>query len=436
MAGLLEPLKSKFARDTVVLQAGDIFNLGASFLASILLARMLGPSGYGVYALVIALWGILSFAGDLGLAPATITQLAEALAAKDRRGAAEYCGYFLKLSLLLGLGSTLVGLIAGPIIAGALYGQAEVGLLAGLLLADQLLGLPRNLIQISWRAQRRMSSYAVFEASRGALRLGLIGLLLGLGLGLRGVVAAELAGALICSLAAGPLFARLSRSSEAAFPTWAETLDQARKVPLKKHFTFGLKIIIDRNVGRILTSVPFLILGRFAPPADVGFLRLAWSAINLPLILLNALSNNLAARLPQLRAQGEEKAFWRVYFRTCLVGGAVSVAATGLFVLLAPWLVKVVYGAEFLPALPYIYILAVGAGLAGFFAGLGALYRTVRRMGLLLVASLTQLGLYLPISYLMIKAWGTSGGAIFISGRMLMMNIVAFIMVLLFLRTR
>ena len=119
-----------------------------------------------------------------------------------------------------------------------------------------------------------------------------------------------------------------------------------------------------------------------------------------------------------------------------MVGGVVSVAATGLFVLLAPWLVRFVYGHEFLPALPYIYILAVAAGLAGFFAGLGALYRTVRRMGLLLAANLTQLGLYLPISYLMIKAWGTSGGAIFISGRMLMMNIVAFIMVLLFLRTR
>jgi len=281
-----------------------------------------------------------------------------------------------------------------------------------------------------------MSTYAAFEAGRGALRLGLIGLLLGLGLGLRGVVAAELAGALICSLAAGSLFGRLSRSPDAAFPTWAEILDQARKVPLKKHFTFGLKIIIDRNVGRILTSVPFLILGRFAPPADVGFLRLAWSAINLPLTLLNALANNLAARLPQLRAQGEEKAFWRVYFRTSLVGGAVSVATTGLFVLLAPWLVSFVYGSEFLPALPYIYILAVAAGLAGFFAGLGALYRTVRRMGLLLAANLTQLALYLPISYLMIKAWGTSGGAIFISGRMLMMNIVAFILVLLFLRTR
>jgi len=436
MAGLLEPLRSKFARDTVILQAGDVFNMGASFLASILLARMLGPSGYGVYALIIALWGILSFAGDLGLAPATITQLAEALAARDRAGAAEHCGYFLKLSLILGLSTTLVGLIAGPIIAGALYGQAEVGLLAGLLLADQLLGLPRNLIQVSWRAQRRMSAYAAFEAGRGGLRLGLIGLLLGLGLGLRGVVAAELAGALICSLAAGPLFARLSRSPGTAFPTWAETFAQARKVSLKKHFTFGLKIIIDRNVGRILTSVPFLILGRFAPPAEVGFLRLAWSAINLPLMLLNALANNLAARLPQLRAQGEEKAFWRVYFQTSLVGGAVSVTATGLFVLLAPWLVRFVYGHEFLPALPYIYILAVAAGLAGFFVGLGALYRTVRRMGLLLAANLTQLGLYLPISYLMIKAWGTSGGAIFISGRMLMMNIVAFILVLFFLRAR
>jgi len=113
----------------------------------------------------------MTLTGDLGLAPATITQLAEALARKDREAAAEYCGYFVKLSLLLGLGLAAVGLLAGPLVARAVYGQALIGLLAGALMTDMLLGLPRNLVRVAWQGSRRMTSLAVFEVVRGLARL-------------------------------------------------------------------------------------------------------------------------------------------------------------------------------------------------------------------------------------------------------------------------
>ncbi len=431
---LIDLLRRKFVRDTLALQIGDGVNLLVNVAVSVILARMLGPSGYGVYALILSLVGILTLTGDLGVMPATITQLAEALAAKDRASAAEYCGYFVKLSLITALGVSVIGLGAGPLISQALYGRAEIGFLAGLLLVDQLIGLPRNLIQAAWEASRRMTWCAALEVCRGIMRLGLIGLFLALGFGVRGVVAAELAGALILSAAAWPLFSHLSREPEAAFPSWAETWAQARAVSLKKHFTFGFKILLDRNVTRFLSSIPFVILGRYAATAEVGFLRLAFAAINVPLSLLNAVSRNLAARLPQLRARGDEAVFWRVYFQSALAGGVLSLAASGFFALLARWMVKIVYGAEYLPAVPYIYVMAAGAALSGFFAGVGPLYRTLRRMGVLLAANLSQLAIYLPACYLLIKAWESMGGALFIAGRTLAMNLIAFGLIFVYLK--
>jgi len=377
----------------------------------------------------------MTLTGDLGLAPATITQLAEALARKDREAAAEYCGYFVKLSLLLGLGLAAVGLLAGPLVARAVYGQALIGLLAGALMTDMLLGLPRNLVRVAWQGSRRMTSLAVFEVVRGLARLLGVGLVLWLGGGVSGVVGTELGLALLASAAAWPLFARLEGGPE-AFPSWGEVLSQARTVGLGKHFTFGLMIILDRNVVRVLEAAPFLILGRFAPAAEVGYLRLAWGLINLPLAALSGLANNLAARLPQLRSLGREEDFWGIFFKTSLAGGLISLFGVGLFTLLAPWLVKLLYGAQYLPALPFFYVLAAAGCLSGFFAGIGALYRAAHRVGLLVAANLIQLALYLPACYLLIRFWGTMGGAVFTSGRLLLLNLVAFVLGLVYLRTR
>ncbi len=433
---LLRFLKHKFARDTLILQAGDGLNLLLAFATSVIIARGLAPEGYGVYALIYSLFGMMTLTGDLGLAPATITQLAEALAARKRDLAAEYCGYFIKLSLVLGAALTVAGIGLGPLIAGYVYGKPLIGLLAGLLMADMLLGLPRNLLRVAWQSSRWMTHLAVFEVLRGLARAVAVGAFILLGQGVEGVVAAELALALIASLAAWPLFKRLHRADREAFPDWSMCLAQAKRVSLKKHFSFGFKIILDRNVVRILEALPFLILGRFASSAQVGYLRLAWGLVNLPLAGLSGLANNLAARLPQLRAQGREETFWGTFFRTSLVGGGISFLGVGLFTLLGPWLIRLLYGGEYLPALPYFYIMALAAAFSGFFSGIGALYRAVHRVGLLVAANLIQLALYLPACYLLIRFYKTTGAAAFISGRLLMLNLVAFVMALVFVKTR
>jgi O-antigen/teichoic acid export membrane protein len=432
----LDLLKSKFAKDTLILQVGEVVGLGLAFVTSVFIARGLEPAGYGLYALVYSLFGIMTLTGDLGLAPATVTQLAEALARRDRAAAAEYCGYFVKLSLVLGLALTAAWLLAGPAIAQAVYGQGLIGLLAGLLMADMLLGVPRNLVRVAWQAGRSMTALSVFEVLRGLARLAGVGLVLLLGGGVTAVVAVEVVLAGVASAASLPLYAGLHRADPAAFPSWAETLAQARLVPLKKHFAFGFQIVLDRNVVRILEAAPFLFLGRFAPAAEVGYLRLAWGFVNLPLTLLSALANNLAARLPQLRAQGREGEFWATFSRTALVGGALSLGGVGLCALLAPWLVKLLYGADYLPALPYVYVLAIGAAASGFFAGIGAFYRAVHRVGLLVAANSLQLALYLPACGLLTWSFQALGGAAFISGRMILLNGVAMLLALAWVRAR
>ena len=60
----------------------------------------------------------------------------------------------------------------------------------------------------------------------------------------------------------------------------------------------------------------------------------------------------------------------------------------------------------------------------------------MHRVGLLVAANLIQLALYLPVCWLLIRFYETLGGAWFMAGRVLMLNLVAFVLALIFLRRR
>lgn len=419
-------LDRKIVRDVGLVQIGETFNLGVSFVTSVLLARLLEPSGYGVYALIYALYGMLTLTGDLGLGPATVTKLSASLAGGRREDSAELAGYFIKLSLVLGGGLTILGLAVGPAAAGAVYHNRAIGWLAALLVANLIIGLPRNLARVIWQSSRMMGHYAGIEIARGVVRLGLVLALVLAGWGVAGAVAAEVISTLAASVASIPLLTRLTRRSKGSLPGWGEMLAQARQVPLGKHFAFGLKIVIDHNVVRVLEAAPFLILGAVGSTAAVGWLRVAWGAINLALNALQAIARNLAVRLPQLRETGEIDRLGRIYYQAALAGLAISLTGVGLLALLAPWLVKLVYGAQFLPAVEFIRVIAPAACLSGFFLGLGSLYRALDRMGLVAGLNFIQMLIYLPLGYAAIKAWQGLGGAVFIGGRMLVMNLIGF----------
>src|SRR5690242_4060364 len=65
-------LRSTGARHSAVTLAGSLGRLGLGFVASVLIARTLGPAGYGLIALLSLVVAVLDTVADFGLTYAAV----------------------------------------------------------------------------------------------------------------------------------------------------------------------------------------------------------------------------------------------------------------------------------------------------------------------------------------------------------------------------
>lgn len=122
-------LHDAITRGWAVVLSGNLARLAIGFMASIIVARSLGPESFGAFVVLAAVTNIVGTAGDLGLTEAAVRRMAAARAAGDMAGV-QACGQaFLLLragsaTFVALIGVALSGLIAGPVLGQP--GQANL----------------------------------------------------------------------------------------------------------------------------------------------------------------------------------------------------------------------------------------------------------------------------------------------------------------------
>lgn len=147
---------------------------------------------------------------------------------------------------------------------------------------------------------------------------------------------------------------------------------------------FGLRLQ-GVALGQLVTArLDLMLLPAFVMAADVGYYAIAVSIVSMVAVLFGSLS--MVVFPMASRSEGLERS--RVIergLRLALVGGAITVLFLGL---LAPWLVSLVYGDAFLPAVPALRLLLPGIVLWSACSILDGGLQAVNRPGR---ASLVQL---------------------------------------------
>ena len=64
---IIQLSKSKIARDSSIVLAGNILSAGLGFIATILITRTLGPAQFGLFSVALAVMGIASQFSDFGV---------------------------------------------------------------------------------------------------------------------------------------------------------------------------------------------------------------------------------------------------------------------------------------------------------------------------------------------------------------------------------
>ncbi len=334
---------------SVFVQGGPLF---AGAVLSIVLARTIGPSGNGRFALLATLVGLASLVVSLGLSSGITYEVS--------RGRWSVRGAF-RTSYLAALGLGLVGILSGlgvfAITHDSVFGgiRTWVALLALSSLPPVLAYQNADSLLL---ARERYEGYAALELSHSAALL-LIGVGLAIPFGLTGAVIGLPAAALVGAALGALLLAREARRDT--------VVDSGDSMP--RAFRFGLQSWGANLLQQINYRFDVLILGGFATARDVGVYTVALTLTGIAWVLPQALQTVLfprAASLDEGTLAGEVTADASKATLAKAVRHSVMLSLpAALLISLLLFAVPLVYGGKFAETTPLGFVLLPGVLLLG-----------------------------------------------------------------------
>ncbi|MBI4507865.1 MAG: oligosaccharide flippase family protein [Chloroflexi bacterium] len=383
-------------RDSLVTFATRVALFGTSTLTAVLTARLLGPEGRGVYALLTQTALLLALVANLGLSPATVY-----LAGQRRFSVGVLAWNALGAGLLLGLATAPLTWVLYTL-APQLFRGVPLALLALVVLSVPL-ALTTQMLSSLLLGRQRLLAYNALAGVQGLFgAAALVGAL---------VVEPSVRAATL-ALVASAAFALLST---AGYVAWAEAAARrpawtARVLPAA--LGYGLRGQVANVVQYLNYRMGFFLLNAFAGSAAVGLLSIA-------VVLAEALwyaTNAVATVLfPRVAARGQEPEAVALAAQAARLGFALTaLLALGLAVV-APLAVPLLFGAAFAGAVVPLLLLLPGTVafaltnvLASALAGWG-------RPGLNAWASTLCFAVTAGLALLAIPPWGTAGAALAMS---------------------
>lgn len=351
-----------FVRNILTMQCGRMISIGCSFVSSIIYARVLGLSGYGLYAVVMAFAGTAGLITNLGQQATALTFFAEAHGAKDRATMAVVLKYYV----LLSIGTiALLGLLAyiAPHISLLIYGDVTVGQLAVLVFLSSMMEPVFAFTAIALQVVRRITLLTVLENTKIVLQLLLAVLFLLLGYGVRGVLLSSLGASAVFCIIGVLLYPVLARQH--SLPSLSDALRANNPTKLWRYIKDGFWIAIDKNIGNLYPTVFLFAMSTVATESVVGLVRLAVKLAGLPAsFVLASVSRLSSSVIPEIAGRGKQ-VLRRHVTRLALHAGALHLGATIGAAAIVPLCIPLIYGEHFGIAMyPFWVVVALNLLLA------------------------------------------------------------------------
>ncbi len=395
LSGLVDPV----TRGWAIVAGGSAARLALGFVASVLIARALGPEAFAVFAVLAAASGVAGAIADFGLSDAGVRRISRAWA-RDPVEAAVRGRAFFWLRAAGAAAVVLAGcLAAGPLSAAAL-GVADPFLLALALLGVLATALSGAVSSILQSSRRFGAVTAVMLANSGltavlAAALALVGAL--------NLVTAIAVLGIGTSLAALGVGIRLLPAPLSVSPPSPRVLRGEAGWLIR----FGSWLWIGTVFAALAAQLDLLLVNRWMDPAVVGYYALAANLAAKAEVANHSLHTVL---LPTASALSGARAA-RPYLRRGLARSALLAAALLPILVLAGPLIELFYGPAFLPTAPILQLLLVVAAFELFATPLLLLAFAFDRPRLIAGAEAARAGALAAAGLWLIPALGPAGAA-------------------------
>lgn len=395
----------KFVQDVIALQIGRFGATGVGLLSTLVVTRVVGPAGYGVYGLANSIFSTFGLLNLSGAGQSTATKLPKAIALGDRNAALDVMAYHMQASLLLTVGIALLMLLLAPPYAALTQGSAAIGWLAALLAFTGPADATVVLVSASLQSKRQMRALASLQTgSQVILSIVMIVFVL-LSPTAEALIAARLAHSFTTLAVSILLYGRLLAQGEMALPTLRAVLARALTVSPRPYWRFGVANAFDRNLSSVMTQIPLQLVGMIGGPQAAGYMGLGLRGYAQVAVFTSALFDAMQAVVPRAVARAEYTKLWGALWRAVLALAGGSLLVYGATALIAPFVIAPLFGREWIPAIPAIMVLAYYGGLTTVGGVFGPVYRALGFMRAAVISKIIALVLVLPLGYLLLQGY-------------------------------
>ncbi|CAN5623788.1 lipopolysaccharide biosynthesis protein [soil metagenome] len=304
-----------------------------NLLVFIIIARLLLPEEFGLVALAMVFVVLAQLFVDQGLGDAIVQR---------RQVAREHIDTAFAAAMLLGSVLTVTGfLVAGPI--GGLLGEPRLGPLLSVLSLTFVMtaagAIPMALLQRELRF-RSLALRTLFSISVG----GMVGIAMAyMGYGAWALVGQQLTAAAVSVVAlwlASP---------------WRPGL-QFSRTAFRELFGFGVNVVGSDLMHYLTRYTDNFLIGVFRSTQELGIYAVGYRILDSTNSLLIGIARKIA--FPGLsRLQGDPERTKRAYFRLTRLSAAIILPAYTGLALIAPELIRLVFGAQWVDSGPVAAVL-------------------------------------------------------------------------------
>lgn len=395
---------SRMLKATSTLAGAKVVTILISIIRTKVVALLLGPSGMGLVNLVVASTDLARVAFACGLDGATARNVAAASASKDPVQLDHAYRVSARTALLAGLLAGITLALASPILGSKILGDAGkfwwfcFGALS--LLFTPLLGVQLAFLQ-GLRQSRALAICQIIAALSGAV----LNVLLVLFFGVIGGVVSFLPLAII-SLTVHHAFLKRHRPTGLSI-TLPATLEDSRKL-LKLGSGFAINGIWLAASGWL----NLFFIGRFYGISEgshqIGLYGAASTMSNLYIgILISAMATEFYPGLVQV-AQ-DRGAVNRLLNQQTMLALTIGVPATMGMVVIAPWILSLMYSQDFLPGTELMRWMLAGMAIRFASCPLGFALLAIGSPRMIVVSELAMGAAMILTSYLLLQVFGLVG---------------------------
>jgi stage V sporulation protein B len=392
------------ARGGLYLFVGNLATTVILAVGSIIIARLLGASNYGLYILTLLVPILVVSLTDVGINYALVRMPAKLRSEGDLQGASKTIRLGFLFKIFVSIVAFLVCYIGAEPIAATVLNRVELApllrLTSILILFQPVLDAVSSSFNSLDLMQYTSGIQVLYSILKGALGPALV--LVGFGIAgaiggyVIGVAAAAIVGATI-------LFTRHAR------PSFSEKVG-SEPVRLAALVGYGLPLYLATLITAFLTQYQNIVMARFATNVEIGNFNAAWNFNSLLVILLYPFTTAMFpmfSKMDQVNSQGDLARALELavkYASLLMIPAAVGV------MVFSRDLVYLTYGEGYALAPRYLilvsalyFLTGVGYQILGTFLSGVAETRTVLFMGMI------TLGVYLPLGFVFARLWGPYG---------------------------